>query len=95
MPVRRKRTELCLFRVSRFLWSLTYAAAEILGEADRGENLGGVRPCLADIRVRGVADDLPDAFSLMLAMEVEALAALGHGPLTKADIYSLSKRGGE
>ena len=52
-------------------------AGHILAPPDRGEHRGGSRPCLADIHRRGVADDLPDALSPMLAMDEEAFAARG------------------
>ena len=59
-------------------------AGHIIAPPDRGEYRGGSRPCLADIHRRGVADDLPDALSPMLAVDEEAFAARGQHPEAEA-----------
>ena len=42
---------------------------------NRSDDRGGLRPRVADLHARSVADDLPDAFPPMLAVNEEALAA--------------------
>ena len=51
---------------------------------DRGEYPGSTGPSLADIHCRGVADDLPDALPLMLAVDEETFAARGQDADTEA-----------
>ena len=50
---------------------------DVLASPDRGERAGGGCARLAHAHGRGVADDLPDAFSTMLAMDKEAFAPRG------------------
>ena len=66
-------------------------AGHILAPPDRGEHRGGSRPCLADIHRRGVADDLPDALSPMLAMDEEAFAARGQHSDAEAPEFAVAE----
>ena len=59
-------------------------AGWVLSAPDRGERSDRAGPRLAHTHGRGVADDLPDAFSPMLAMDEEPLAARGEHPDAEA-----------
>ena len=59
-------------------------AGRALSAPDRGEHADRAGPRLAHTHGRGVADDLPDAFSPMLAMDEESLAARGEHPDAEA-----------
>ena len=52
-------------------------AGHLPAAPDRCEYPGGAGPGLADIHCCGVADDLPDALSVMLAVDEESFAARG------------------
>ena len=52
--------------------------------ADRGHHLGGAGPRLADAHGRGIANNLPDALSSMLAMDEKPFTVGGQHPDAEA-----------
>ena len=55
-------------------------ARRVLAPPDRGKHRDREGACLPEFHGPGVADDLPDAFAAMLAMDEEAFPARGQHP---------------
>ena len=58
-------------------------ARHILPPADRGQHLAGAASCFPHMQRSGIADDFPDAFAPMLAVDEKAFAARGQHPDAK------------
>ena len=65
-------------------------AGRVLSASDRGESSHGTRPRFVHAHGRGVAEDLPDAFSPMLGMDEEAFAAGGQDPDAEASEFAVA-----
>ncbi len=65
-------------------------AGWVLSPPDRGDSLHGTRPRFVYAHSGCVADDLPDAFSLMLGMDEEAFAPRGQHPDTEASEFAVA-----